>query len=843
MEEVEHLDKRCNICGDLGFKEVLVTCTKCAISTQHIYCMRENGIEIPEEWFCEDCNQDVIHSKENLLNPPSNAVMQGGFTKSDDSAYRARKSKVKYLSVEEVLRLSSGATPKLASPSKRNFNHRSGTSVTPKFPCSGSKPNPTNVLSMKSPQHGRINVIPLCSQKANRTSKDKNVTLRTANRSRIYKEHKTAFIKTAKKVKTCNINLLLKEVEKHDGTFISQNENTKTDEAANRSLCTSSTSGHHLPFVDENALVAPIKEHLLEKVNVPISIEEMDSVIVGDENLRRKACCSQPSRLGPPIHCSGGSHRPVTDFKKPESAIEERPIQTTVAKHSAYRPYFPAEDEIWKGGFKFFGTAMPGEFYGGFKAQPPSRVSRTAYEFLNTMPIILQVVLLPRDHVWAYLFQNDHPKLHDIALYFFPSSNIERSRENYANLKELLEAKNSVMMSSIGDVELLIFTSKQLHVDSLDVVERSIRKQFLWAIFRNSKDKIPQDKHYPSIQCSSMPVDMEIDMEGGQPKGRPDVVISEKRVCGKPVEKSVENLSSNAFDSSIQQLRLTSEQTQNNLLSLFSEANTLLSAYSSQMSVKADAGQELDPPPGFEELARKKSDGGQKLEPPPGFEELERQKSRGAVEERPLDDRRIKALKLEDIDLQVLTEDECCQPEDKINKEKLGQENFRTCWTLPPKGWIKLNVAGSLKMEKPLTAGGSGIIRDEYGKWIRGYSLHAGTIFEAELWSIYQGLVLAWEKGYRKVVVESEKPFTVECLTKLPTQKNPNRISLDCCLNVMKRDWECKIELIHGDANLSASWLASRFDDHPGLNFFKSPPDGLVQLLKNDSWAMCPPLN
>ncbi|XP_065849535.1 uncharacterized protein [Euphorbia lathyris] len=806
--ENTRLGRRCQLCGDVGFKELLVTCTKCAISTEHVYCMRNNRTVVPKEWFCENCNQDKINRKENFQNTSSSAVMQGSFTK---------KAKVKFLPVEEVIKLSSGATPQLRSPSRTNLDYRSGTSMTPKFSPLRTKPNLRDVFPMKPPQHGRIQV---------RTSKEKKVTFHPAISSG-YKEHNTAFNMTPKQVKTCNINSLLKEGEKCDATFISKDEricNKKTDEAANKSLFTSSRSGHHLPSVEERVSVTPIEDHLFEKVNVPISIKEMDTGIVAKKSLGSKASSSRPSRLSPPIHCSGGSHYPVIDSKKPEVEGEERPIPTTVAKQCAYRPYFPAKEEIWN--FKFVDTVMPGEFYGGLKAQPPSRVSRKAYEFARTMPRILQVALHPRDLVWDNLFQNYLPDLHDIALYFFPCDNVERSKENYANLFQLLEAKNSVMISHMGDVKLLIFTSKQLHVDSPDV-ERSIRKQFLWAIFSHSKDKIPQP---------ISPIDMEIDMEGGQPLGRIDVVVSEKRVCGKPVDnissnalpqhispidmeidmeggqplgrvdvvvsgkrvcgKPVDNISSNALDTTIQQLRLTSGQSQSNMLSLLNSA---------------DAGQALDLPPGFEDLARQKA---------------------------PLDDKSV--IKVENIDLQVVTEDENPQPEDKFKAEKLGQDEYKspgeTSWTLPPKGWIKLNVATCLKEETPLAAGGGGIIRDESGKWIRGYSVHYKTILEAEMWSIYQGLVFAWEKGFRKVVVESESPLTVEHLKKTPTTENHNSISIDSCVNIMKRDWECKVVLIHRNANLPATWLATRFDDHEkGVKFFKSPPDGLVPLLHNDS--------
>lgn len=43
---------------------------------------------------------------------------------------------------------------------------------------------------------------------------------------------------------------------------------------------------------------------------------------------------------------------------------------------------------------------------------------------------------------------------------------IRRSKENHASLLRLMETENAAMRSYIDGVELLIFTSKQLHVES-----------------------------------------------------------------------------------------------------------------------------------------------------------------------------------------------------------------------------------------------------------------------------------------------------------------------------------------------------------------------------------------
>lgn len=70
---------------------------------------------------------------------------------------------------------------------------------------------------------------------------------------------------------------------------------------------------------------------------------------------------------------------------------------------------------------------MAGEFYDGFQAKAPCLVHGRAYELSRKIPPILQVKLLSRSDIWDDLFHNECPNLADIALYFFPSEDIERS--------------------------------------------------------------------------------------------------------------------------------------------------------------------------------------------------------------------------------------------------------------------------------------------------------------------------------------------------------------------------------------------------------------------------------
>ncbi|GMY25848.1 hypothetical protein FCV25MIE_21090 [Fagus crenata] len=249
--------------------------------------------------------------------------------------------------------------------------------------------------------------------------------------------------------------------------------------------------------------------------------------------------------------CTAGDNlQAVAEQKK--FNIEERELLNILPKFKLYHNVLPTSHATWRGGFLVSAPATA-KFYGGFKAQPPPSICRKAFVFSQTMPLVLQVKLLPRSQVWADLFQNDCPDLNDVALYFSPDKNIERSKENSACLFELMEVQNSMMKSCINDVELLIFTSKQLHVDSQNVIASLEAEYYFWGVFRPVKSNQTLDKvgEEPSPFISSLErapydhasmdeseaIDMEIDMVDGENVGRVDVVVSRdasKRLCGIP---------------------------------------------------------------------------------------------------------------------------------------------------------------------------------------------------------------------------------------------------------------------------------------------------------------------
>jgi len=128
-------------------------------------------------------------------------------------------------------------------------------------------------------------------------------------------------------------------------------------------------------------------------------------------------------------------------------------------------------------------------------------------------------------------------------------------------------------------------------------------------------------------------------------------------------------------------------------------------------------------------------------------------------------------------------------------------------WQPPPTDWVKLNVDGALTVAHSI-AGCGGVIRDHSGSWIVGFKRVLGscTVIEAEQWAVYKGLKLAWDLGFKKIILESDAKNVVNMLM----CSNFNRCSLlvSQIQKMMTLDWELKIQHISREQNHLADALA-----------------------------------
>ena len=101
-----------------------------------------------------------------------------------------------------------------------------------------------------------------------------------------------------------------------------------------------------------------------------------------------------------------------------------------------------------------------------------------------------------------------------------------------------------------------------------------------------------------------------------------------------------------------------------------------------------------------------------------------------------------------------------------IVKGGLGtHHNCLVRWEPPCIGWHKLNTDGYCEGRDKSTSAG-GIIRDNKGCWMGGFSIKLGSCSktEAEIWAVIYGLRMAWDQDIRRLVVEVDSSPVAKCL-------------------------------------------------------------------------------
>ncbi|KAJ7949522.1 Ribonuclease H protein [Quillaja saponaria] len=84
-------------------------------------------------------------------------------------------------------------------------------------------------------------------------------------------------------------------------------------------------------------------------------------------------------------------------------------------------------------------------------------------------------------------------------------------------------------------------------------------------------------------------------------------------------------------------------------------------------------------------------------------------------------------------------------------------------WNFPPFGWVKINCDGTAKSQGCLTSCG-GLIRGDGGEWLGGFAanLGMGSNISAELYGIFHVLSLAWDLGFKSIILEIDSLTVVE---------------------------------------------------------------------------------
>ncbi|KAJ1385384.1 Ribonuclease H domain [Sesbania bispinosa] len=166
----------------------------------------------------------------------------------------------------------------------------------------------------------------------------------------------------------------------------------------------------------------------------------------------------------------------------------------------------------------------------------------------------------------------------------------------------------------------------------------------------------------------------------------------------------------------------------------------------------------------------------------------------------------------------------------------------KPCWSPPSAGLVKLNVDGSLFPDS-LIMGIGGIFRGSNSKWIVGFSgsVGPGDSLGAEFQAVFHCLHLAWERGFKDLIVESDS------LDVIQTLQSGLLVSSDRCSevlsrirNLLRRDWNVLLLHVTRAVNKPADWLA-KYGARTVSSFslLEDPPPEVASLLLLDELGSC----
>ncbi|CAN1312206.1 hypothetical protein LINPERPRIM_LOCUS28573 [Linum perenne] len=455
---------------------MITICSKCCVTMEHPYCMRTTQTFLEENipWVCEEC-EEVIPDPTSLCT--QNKVALGGLTTSGPSRSRypfqkhVKPGKVKPISAEEVKKLSSGVelrTSKTTFTSNRVVAHKSSSVPVKENPRIDSgfaktgRDGGRNINSTLSPSATRVPVkanprIPSGFAKNGRGG-ERYLTFGPSTTRRSEVKMKKPSVTSSTPV--LHQHQLIKDVGIKPLT-------TNAEDAMKPSQTSSTLVELNQQSHKEVMAEALHDGQQTEKASgTPLASAQNQNHMVKGKGSSSDSCAS----LG---------------TKK----LDVEAIASFVQKLRFYEPYFPAKSASWTGRCKILGHAIAkrGEVHEGpmvqlshrlreayslslecpmeLQAHPASSIHRKAYELSLKMPVKLEVQLLPRSDIWTNLFHNDSPDLRDLALYIFPAVDVKSSEENYAKLLQCMEAEDLVIRTELDGFELLIFSSKHLHMD------------------------------------------------------------------------------------------------------------------------------------------------------------------------------------------------------------------------------------------------------------------------------------------------------------------------------------------------------------------------------------------
>ena len=155
-------------------------------------------------------------------------------------------------------------------------------------------------------------------------------------------------------------------------------------------------------------------------------------------------------------------------------------------------------------------------------------------------------------------------------------------------------------------------------------------------------------------------------------------------------------------------------------------------------------------------------------------------------------------------------------------------------WEKPQSGWIEMNTDGSSN-ESSRIAGCGGVLRDEQGRWIKGFAKKIGIInsFITEMWGLRDGLLMCCSYNVSCVEIELDAKAIIDVLLNSNYVDNIVSPILDDCRQLISNFSQVWIRHCYREANRCANKLAKMGSSHI-IDFatFDNPPSDVLAVYK-----------
>ena len=105
----------------------------------------------------------------------------------------------------------------------------------------------------------------------------------------------------------------------------------------------------------------------------------------------------------------------------------------------------------------------------------------------------------------------------------------------------------------------------------------------------------------------------------------------------------------------------------------------------------------------------------------------------------------------------------------------------------------------------------------------------------AELWGAYYALLIAWNKGFRQVLLELDSSSAIALIHNECIDNHPFASIIKHVRHLLKRNWVVKIQHVFREANRTTDFMDSKGHEvHLGVCFYEVPPPSLSSFLRDD---------